>query len=169
MGYSVLNLKKLCGILCVHSCISFSFGWYSTHYGNAMCFYFPLFFPLHWLFPIWNRDAISERRCVKGGPTQESLWGAPLDSVLQVIAVMFVCHISCVPPTSPLSPLFSGSPWSQSLLQGTLPQSLFLLATSTRTTLRGLKLLSSLEGPSSGKDWEPRGQDSGPNLIPYCL
>lgn len=106
------------------------------------CYLFLLSFVLPSALIVPNleqRCNLRKGMCERGSHSRATI-GAFLDSVLQVIAVMFVCRILCVPPTTPpFPPLFSGSPQSQSLLQGTLLQSLFLLPTSTRTTLRGIE------------------------------
>ena len=76
------------------------------------------------------------------------------------ILVLYATAGACLVLHPVLFPLLSGSPLSQSVLEGTLPQTCFLMAYSTNTTLRELKLGSSVNGLSSGKDLEPRGRDS---------
>lgn len=134
LGHCFYSKKSIC----VHSWISSSF-WYSW-YPLEICFCFPVFFTLHWLFPVWKRDVTSKRRCRKGDLIQERPWEAPLESLPCKPLLRCSCSMSPVWFLhSHLCPSLSGPPLSQSVLEGRLPQSLVSDGSTTNTILKRME------------------------------
>lgn len=80
-----------------------------------------------------------------------------------VISHLCLLHRSTFPPRSP-------DPHDHTLcFREHFPNACFCWPHQLRLLSEELKLVSSLDGPSNGKDLEPGGQDLGPNLTPVYM
>ena len=136
MGYSVFNLKKLCVVLCTFT--NFFLIWMILNTLWKCYFLFSFVLPSALVVPnLKQRCNLRKGMCERGSHPRDAIrgtsWLSPANDCCDVHVphLMFASYISTFPPS------FSGSPLSQSVLQGTLPQS---LATSTRTILRGIEI-----------------------------
>lgn len=116
-----------------------------------------------------QRCNLRKGMCERGSPSRESMRGTSWLSPTSDCYDVHVSYLICASYIAPPFPLVLRTPTITLCFREHFPNACFCWPHQLRLLSEELKLVSSLDGPSNGKDLEPGGQDLGPNLTPVYM